>query len=63
MNAPKDFRTMTADSIGKDILSALVTELKLLPDSWPKIPKIKQDDIIDRLRERAGRRRAHRCCR
>jgi ribosome modulation factor len=54
MNAPKDFRTMTADSIGKDILSALVTELKLLPDSWPKIPKIKQDDIIDRLRERVA---------
>ncbi len=54
MNSPKDFRTMTADSIGKDILSALVTELKLLPDSWPKIPKIQQDDIIDRLRERVA---------
>lgn len=55
MNAPQepqDFRTMTADSVGKDLLSALVLELKLLPDPWPKIPKAKQDDIIDRLRNR-----------
>lgn len=52
MNAPQDFRTMTAESVGKDLLSALVTEIKLLPDTWPKIPQKKQDDIIDRLRER-----------
>ena len=32
MNAPQDFRAMTADSIGKDLLSALVTEVKLLPE-------------------------------
>lgn len=52
MNAPQDFRTMTADTIGKDILAALVAELKLLPEPWPKLPKAKQDDIIDRLRSR-----------
>ncbi len=52
MNDPKDFRTMTADTIGKDLLSALVAELKLLPDTWPRLPKTKQDDIIDRLRNR-----------
>ena len=51
MNAP-DFRTMTAATIGKDLLSALVTELKLLPSVWAKPPKAKQDDIIDRLRDR-----------
>ena len=39
MNAPQDFRTMTADTIGKDILQALVMELKLLPQPWPKLPK------------------------
>ncbi len=54
MNSPHDFRTMTAESIGKDLLSALVTEIKLLPDTWPKIPKAKQDDIIDRLRDRVN---------
>ena len=52
MNAPQDFRTMTADTVGKDLLSALVAEIKLLPDPWPKLPKAKQDDIIDRLRSR-----------
>lgn len=52
MNAPQDPRTMTADTIGKDILQALVMELKLLPQPWPKLPKKKQDDIIDRLRNR-----------
>jgi ribosome modulation factor len=52
MNAPNDFRAMTAESVGKDLLSALVTELKLLPDVWPKLSKAKQDDIIDRLRNR-----------
>jgi ribosome modulation factor len=52
MNAPNDFRAMTADSVGKDLLSALVTELKLLPDVWTKLSQKKQDDIIDRLRAR-----------
>lgn len=54
MNAPNDFRAMTADSVGKDLLSALVTELKLLPDVWTKLSKAKQDDIIDRLRDRVA---------
>lgn len=52
MNAPNDFRAMTADSVGKDLLSALVTELKLLPDVWVKLSEKKQNDIIDRLRAR-----------
>lgn len=52
MNTPQDFRQMTAETVGKDILQALVMELKLLPKPWPEIPKAKQDDIIDRLRGR-----------
>lgn len=56
MNAPQeDFRQMTADTIGKDLLSALVTELKLLPKPWPELSKTKQDDIIDRLHARVER--------
>lgn len=47
-----DFRNMTADTIGKDLLQALVIELKLLPKPWPEMPKKQQDDIIDRLRAR-----------
>lgn len=54
MNAPNDFRAMTADSVGKDLLSALVTELKLLPDVWVKLSERKQNDIIDRLRARVA---------
>ncbi len=55
MNAPQDFRQMTADTIGKDLLSGLVTELKLLPKPWPELSKTKQDDIIDRLQARVER--------
>ncbi len=43
---------MTALTIGKDLLQALVKEIKLLPDVWPKLNKDRQDDVIDRLRER-----------
>jgi ribosome modulation factor len=43
---------MTTDTIGVDLLNALVTELKLLPDVWVKLPKARQDDVIDRLRKR-----------
>lgn len=52
MNAPQDFRNMTADTLGKDLLGALVAEIKLLPEPWQKLSKAKQDDIIDRLRKR-----------
>ena len=43
---------MTAATIGRDLLQALVTECRLLPDVWPKISKAKQDDVIERLRKR-----------
>ncbi len=43
---------MTAGTIGRDILQALVQEVRLLPDPWPKLSKSKQDDVIDRLRKR-----------
>lgn len=57
MNAPHDPETqailaMTADTIGKDLLGALVAEIKLLPDVWPKMSEAKQNDVIDRLRKR-----------
>jgi hypothetical protein len=48
----KETLEMTAQSIGKDLLSGLVQEMKLLPDVWVKISKAKQDDIIERLRKR-----------
>jgi len=37
MNQEKDFRQMTAETAGKDLLGALVTEIKLLPDVWQKL--------------------------
>lgn len=52
MNAPQDFRAMTADTIGKDLLSALAQEIKLMPDVWPKLNQQRQDEIIERLRKR-----------
>ncbi|MCD0493834.1 H-NS histone family protein [Chromobacterium violaceum] len=52
MQENQDFRAMTSDTIGKDLLGALVSEIKLLPDVWQKLPQAKQDDVIDRLRKR-----------
>lgn len=51
-NEYQDIREMTADSIGRDILQALVQEIKLLPKPWVSMTKKKQDDVIDRLRAR-----------
>lgn len=55
MNAPQDHShilNMTVETIGRDVLQALVTEIKLMPDVWPKLSEAKQNDIIDRLRAR-----------
>ncbi len=43
---------MTANTLGKDLLSALVLEMKMMPDTWAKLSEKKQNDIIDRLRSR-----------
>ena len=48
----KTLLSMTSETVGRDLLQALVQEIKLLPDVWAKIPKAKQDDVIDRLRAR-----------
>lgn len=48
----KETLNMTAQSIGKDLLSGLVQELRLLPDVWVKLSQKKQDDIIERLKKR-----------
>ena len=52
MSDTKDFRAMTAETIGKDLLSALIDELRLLPKPWIQLPQDKQNDVIDRLRKR-----------
>lgn len=48
----KTLLSMTSETLGRDLLQALVQEIKLLPDVWAKIAKAKQDDVIDRLRNR-----------
>jgi len=48
----KELLSMTAETIGVDMLGALVQEIKLLPDVWPKMSEDKQNDVIDRLRSR-----------
>ena len=48
----QDFRAMTAETIGIDLLKALLDELKLMPDVWQKLTQGKQNDIIARLRAR-----------
>lgn len=48
----KALLSMTSETVGRDLLQALVQEIKLLPDTWVKLSKAKQDDVIDRLRNR-----------
>lgn len=51
-NARKALLNMTVDTVGKDLLGALVQEMRLLPDLWAKMSEFKQNDVIDRLRKR-----------
>lgn len=48
MSKSQDFRRITAETAGKDLLGALVTEIKLLPDAWPKkqLPSGLPEDLI-----------------
>lgn len=48
----KEVLNMTVNTIGTDLLQALLQEIKLLPDVWQKMSKRKQDDVLDRLRSR-----------
>ena len=52
MENEKDAREMTAETVGKDLLQALLAELRLLPKPWEQLPQGRQDDVIDRLRRR-----------
>lgn len=51
-NDRKKLLNMTAETVGKDLLAALVQEIKLLPNTWPKMSESRQNDLIDRLRNR-----------
>ena len=44
--------SMTSETVGRDILSALVQEIKLLPKPWVSLSEAKQNDVLDRLRKR-----------
>lgn len=52
MTQEKDIREMTSDTIGRDLLQAVVQEIKLLPDLWVKMSQKKQDEVINRVRTR-----------
>ena len=43
---------MTTETIAGDLIGALVMELKLMPDIWPRIGPNEQDEIIERVRKR-----------
>lgn len=51
MENEKDVREMTAETIGADLLQALLAEPRLLPKPWDQLPQGRQDDVIDRLRQ------------
>lgn len=52
--AKKSTEEMTVNTMASDLVSALVGELKLLPDIWPKIGQDEQQDIIERVKNRVS---------
>lgn len=47
-----DILEMTSETIGIDLLKALIQEIKLMPNVWDKLSEQKQEDIITRIRKR-----------
>lgn len=43
---------LAAETLGLDLLNALVDELKVAPDCWQKMSQLQQDQTTDRLRAR-----------
>jgi len=54
MNEINELNIETSETIGVDLLNALVQEIKLLKKPWEKLSQNQQDDLIDRLRDRIG---------
>lgn len=53
METTEDFpRIHAAETLGSDLLGALLDEIKILQQPWQSMPKHKQDEVIDRLRDR-----------
>lgn len=53
MNAPAEKTVALAlETMAGDLLAALVDEVRMLPDVWPKIPEVEQAEVIERLRKR-----------
>lgn len=48
----QDVINMTIDTIGKDMLSAMVDELRNQQDVWQKLSEDKQGEVIERLTKR-----------
>lgn len=52
MNAPRDFREMTTETVAADLTKAVLDELALMPKPWQQLPQSHQQDIIDRMSKR-----------
>lgn len=52
---PTTVVSLAAETLGRDLLQALLQEVRVLPDVWPKLTEKKQADVIDRLRSTVER--------
>lgn len=43
---------LAVETLGKDLLEALLQEVRLVPQSWAQLGPIEQENLIDRLRRR-----------
>ncbi|SDI54891.1 cell division protein FtsK [Pseudomonas panipatensis] len=51
--------SITAETLGRDLLQVLLQEVRVLPDVWPKLSEKRQADVIDRLRSTVDRAVKH----
>lgn len=54
MTGKSEAAVMASETVAGDLLTAVVQELKVLPDIWAKLPENEQNEIIDRVRKRVG---------
>lgn len=53
LETTEDFpRIQAAETLGVDLLAALLDEIKILQQPWQSMPQRQPNDLIDRLRER-----------
>ncbi|MED5006200.1 hypothetical protein TTP92_11295 [Pseudomonas aeruginosa] len=56
---PSNITSIAAESLGRDLLQALLQEVRALPDVWQKMSEQRQAAVIERMRATVERTVKH----